>query len=189
MALIKCPECGKEISDQAASCPTCGFPINPQVIANPINQSPSQIKSDDTLKCPKCGSSQLTSNKKGFSGGKAVAGAVLTGGIGILAGTIGSGKVVITCLKCGYKFKAGEYASEIRKFAERKKQAINSSETSNIPSIILLLVFGIGGAIVTYNLFASEWYFFGFIFSLITLFCAVMLVAFLFFDNTPKKQL
>lgn len=25
--LIKCPECGKEISDKAKSCPNCGFPI------------------------------------------------------------------------------------------------------------------------------------------------------------------
>lgn len=27
MALITCPECGKEISDQATSCPGCGYPI------------------------------------------------------------------------------------------------------------------------------------------------------------------
>lgn len=27
MALIKCPECGKEISDQAVACPECGFLI------------------------------------------------------------------------------------------------------------------------------------------------------------------
>lgn len=27
MALIKCEECGKEISDKAKSCPNCGFPI------------------------------------------------------------------------------------------------------------------------------------------------------------------
>lgn len=27
MALIKCPECGKEISDKAASCPQCGCPV------------------------------------------------------------------------------------------------------------------------------------------------------------------
>ena len=27
MALIKCPECGKEISDKAATCPNCGTPI------------------------------------------------------------------------------------------------------------------------------------------------------------------
>lgn len=27
MALINCPECGKQISDKALSCPNCGFPI------------------------------------------------------------------------------------------------------------------------------------------------------------------
>lgn len=27
MALIKCPECEKEISDQATNCPNCGYPI------------------------------------------------------------------------------------------------------------------------------------------------------------------
>ena len=28
MALINCPECGKEISDQARNCINCGYPIN-----------------------------------------------------------------------------------------------------------------------------------------------------------------
>ena len=28
MALIKCPECGKEISDKATACPNCGYPID-----------------------------------------------------------------------------------------------------------------------------------------------------------------
>ena len=27
MALIKCPECGKEISDKAKACPNCGCPL------------------------------------------------------------------------------------------------------------------------------------------------------------------
>lgn len=27
MALINCPECGKEISDRATSCPNCGYPM------------------------------------------------------------------------------------------------------------------------------------------------------------------
>ena len=27
MALIKCPECGKEISDNASKCPNCGNPM------------------------------------------------------------------------------------------------------------------------------------------------------------------
>ena len=30
MALIKCPECGKVISEQAVTCPNCGYPINKQ---------------------------------------------------------------------------------------------------------------------------------------------------------------
>ncbi len=32
MALIKCRECGKEISGQAHTCPNCGNPIRPVVI-------------------------------------------------------------------------------------------------------------------------------------------------------------
>lgn len=27
MALIRCPECGSDVSDQAAACPKCGFPV------------------------------------------------------------------------------------------------------------------------------------------------------------------
>lgn len=36
MALIKCPECKKKISDQCESCPNCGYPIkaNSEAIAN-----------------------------------------------------------------------------------------------------------------------------------------------------------
>ena len=30
MALIKCPECGKQISDKANVCPNCGYPISSQ---------------------------------------------------------------------------------------------------------------------------------------------------------------
>jgi predicted RNA-binding Zn-ribbon protein involved in translation (DUF1610 family) len=63
------------------------------------------------IRCPRCGSTQITANKKGFSGKKAVAGAVLTGGIGLLAGTIGSKKIIITCLSCGKEFRPGEGAT------------------------------------------------------------------------------
>ena len=37
MALIKCPECGKEISDKAESCPHCGYPITENAEAENIN--------------------------------------------------------------------------------------------------------------------------------------------------------
>lgn len=97
MALINCPECGKGISDKADSCPNCGMPIE----HNKTGQ-------DEYLACPKCTARDLHAEQKGFSGGKALAGAIAVGGLGLLAGTIGSKSVNITCLKCGYKFKAGE---------------------------------------------------------------------------------
>ncbi|MBK9505833.1 MAG: hypothetical protein WBP31_06465 [Chitinophagales bacterium] len=70
--------------------------------------------------CPKCGSDQITANKKGFSGKKAVVGGLLTGGVGLLAGTIGSNKVKITCLGCGHEFKPGEGAKSKADFQQKK---------------------------------------------------------------------
>lgn len=40
MALIKCSECGKEISDKAASCPNCGNPINVHMQVESTNTVP-----------------------------------------------------------------------------------------------------------------------------------------------------
>lgn len=36
MALIKCSECGKEISDKAEACPACGNPLQAQKIQKPV---------------------------------------------------------------------------------------------------------------------------------------------------------
>lgn len=47
----------------------------------------------DEIKCPKCGSTQVHAGKRGWN---------------IWTGAIGSSKIVITCLKCGHKFKPGE---------------------------------------------------------------------------------
>jgi len=58
--------------------------------------------------CPKCGSTSLSANQKGFGVGKAVVGAKLTGSpLGLAAGNIGRGRVKITCLNCGHKFYPG----------------------------------------------------------------------------------
>jgi cell division protein FtsL len=45
MALIKCPECAKQISDKAKACPICGFPI----VSNPI-PSKTYVPPYDTSK-------------------------------------------------------------------------------------------------------------------------------------------
>lgn len=60
---------------------------------------------EEPIRCPVCDSTQLTANQKGFSLGKSIGGGLLLGPVGLLGGFIGSNKVVITCLKCGYKWK------------------------------------------------------------------------------------
>lgn len=37
MALTACDECGKEVSDKAASCPNCGAPLRETVPDSPAN--------------------------------------------------------------------------------------------------------------------------------------------------------
>lgn len=48
MALIKCPECGKDMSDKASACPSCGCPV-----FDSNNQMDS--KAEAKVLCPKCG--------------------------------------------------------------------------------------------------------------------------------------
>lgn len=66
---------------------------------------------DEKLYCPKCGSSQLVANKRGFAVGRAIVCGLFTYGVGLLAGFAGSNKVRITCLKCGSKWKPGELST------------------------------------------------------------------------------
>lgn len=64
-----------------------------------------QAANASMARCPRCGSTTLSGNKKGFGIGKAVIGASLIGPFGLVAGNLGAKKVVVTCLKCGKKFK------------------------------------------------------------------------------------
>lgn len=65
------------------------------------------VTTEEPIRCPRCRSTQVTANKKGFGVGKALVGGFLTGGVGLLAGFLGSGKVMVTCVKCGKQWKAG----------------------------------------------------------------------------------
>ena len=44
MALISCPECGKQISDAANTCPHCGFPITSQATSSISEEKAVQSK-------------------------------------------------------------------------------------------------------------------------------------------------
>ena len=49
MALIKCPECGKEFSERAAACPVCGFPTNEIITNTPIGDTCDIAGSEESL--------------------------------------------------------------------------------------------------------------------------------------------
>lgn len=50
MAMVKCPECGKEVSDKATSCPNCGTSIR-----NKFCPNCGERIDPDCVVCPKCG--------------------------------------------------------------------------------------------------------------------------------------
>lgn len=59
------------------------------------------------VSCPKCRSTQVTAQKRGFGLGRAAVGGVLLGPVGLLGGALGSRNIDITCLKCGHRFGPG----------------------------------------------------------------------------------
>lgn len=74
MALIKCPECGKEISDQAASCPNCGCPMKETNSDSGSDNSGKKI--EISIKKPDV---KLNKRTKGILGGVIVCLVILIG--------------------------------------------------------------------------------------------------------------
>ena len=59
--------------------------------------------------CPKCRAQYsmvaISERKGGFSGGKAVAGALIAGPVGVAAGALGKKKTTYQCRKCGFQIE------------------------------------------------------------------------------------
>lgn len=68
-------------------------------------QRMDDLDSQGIAYCPKCASTDIATNKRGFSIGKAIVGSMFSLGTGFLAGAVGSNKIQCTCLKCGHTWK------------------------------------------------------------------------------------
>lgn len=131
MALITCPECGKEVSDKAEKCIHCGYPLRnishfrEEIMGKDVDVSflldnsvsqieqvkqlveltgcdlftakkivlkyhPTPKEDANKVKCPKCGSTNITAGQRGYS---------------VLTGFIGSSKTVNRCANCGHIWK------------------------------------------------------------------------------------
>lgn len=47
MALIKCPECGNDVSDKAIKCPRCGYPLKQEEIKTVPEQKEDNFNSSE----------------------------------------------------------------------------------------------------------------------------------------------
>lgn len=59
MAIIKCPECGHQVSDKAATCPSCGVGILGKITKCP---ECGEIVLNDQILCPNCHSPLISTN-------------------------------------------------------------------------------------------------------------------------------
>lgn len=83
--------------------------VESQVQAENRKASIRRAKLKERMKCPRCGSQNIQmvgTHKRGFSVAKAAGGAILTGGVGSLAGFAGkqTKKSDWVCLDCGRSF-------------------------------------------------------------------------------------
>lgn len=107
-----CPNCHSQLrtytAQQCKDCKASWRELPPSLESYPKKiSSIKSVETDSTneIKCPNCKSKSITANKKGFGLGKAIVGGILTGGVGLLGGFIGSNEIKLTCLNCGNVWK------------------------------------------------------------------------------------
>jgi len=74
---MTCSACGSQLAEAVKFCSACG----------------TKTGYVEQLKCPKCHSSQVHAEKRGWNP---------------LVGMFGSGRIIITCLRCNWRFYPGE---------------------------------------------------------------------------------
>lgn len=96
----KCPMCGREYPKKQAICPKCDVVLMRKKVyeqlemdknLNAIQNEVKKLENQQNVpKCPKCGSTAISTGARGFS---------------IVTGFLGSDQTVNRCGNCGYKWK------------------------------------------------------------------------------------
>lgn len=80
------------------------------------------MENEELAFCPNCKGKNIITGQKGFSLGKAAAGGILLGPLGLLAGTHKSKEIKFTCLDCGNKFTIEELMAERTRIAREARE-------------------------------------------------------------------
>lgn len=113
-------------------------------VIEPFRVAASEIVHPETetqIRCPKCDSAQISAGKKGFGVGKAAAGVVLLGPLGLAGGMIGSGQVQLSCLNCGYQWEPAKIDRPGEKYTNAEVGF--ATEDEKIQSAAGLVIFSI----------------------------------------------
>lgn len=92
--------CGKGISSESEKCIHCGYPLREKLIEQGILKKPripqplQPSQPTNQVRCPKCGSTSITTEKRGYD---------------IMWGFLESERIVYNvCQNCGHKWKPGK---------------------------------------------------------------------------------
>lgn len=113
---MRCEYCDVEVVQYPANgiCVCCGAKLPPRPAAVfsqpvqvpvyiPVQPQPQLISGVNC--CPKCHSTQIIRQKRGFSWGLGILGFFLIPGFGLLLGFCGSKKLRTKCCSCNHKWK------------------------------------------------------------------------------------
>ncbi len=106
---IKCPKCDKSsvIKETYVTKTPIGYQVNGEGRCS-CGFVFKKIHKDERIKCPKCGSMEISIQKEGFRAGPACCGAILAGPLGLLCGAKGSNKLNKHCVRCGHIWSVGQ---------------------------------------------------------------------------------
>ncbi len=95
---MKCAKCGTEVPDDQPCCPNC---------ATAGSASAQQYGNEPPVRCPACGSTQISAVRRNYDSGCGCLGLLLFGWVGLLLGLLGADDVEMVCNQCGARWPAG----------------------------------------------------------------------------------
>lgn len=98
--IVFCSKCGQECGPDVAFCFKCGTPVRtaaaaPTTDPEPVPESEPtpHVRVESAVRCLACGSRDVHAEKRGWKW---------------TTGLIGSGKIMLTCLRCGHQQRPGD---------------------------------------------------------------------------------